>query len=65
MFAALVRENEIVRLPSGRLGTVESVDGQTVEGLYLDNGEPWMIRAKHLEHVSSKLAGGVLNEESH
>lgn len=63
MFAAIVRENELVRLPSGRLGTVEHVDGQAVDGVYLDNGEPWTILSKHLRHVSSKLAAGVFNEE--
>lgn len=40
------------------------MDGQTVEGVYLDNGEAWMIRAKHLEHVTSKLAGGVFEESN-
>lgn len=60
MFTALVRENEVVRLPSGRLGTVETVEGGAVEGVYLDNGEPWVIRAKFLQHVSSKLSGDFL-----
>lgn len=60
MFAALIRVDEIVRLPSGRLGRIEDYNGEAVEGVYLDNGEPWQLSPKLLIHVSSKLAGGHL-----
>lgn len=60
MFASLIREGEIVRLPSGRLGVIESHAAGIVEGVYLDNGEEWQLTPKLLVHVSSKLAGGML-----
>lgn len=59
MFASLIREGEIVRLPSGRLGQIETYSCGFVDGVYLDDGEPWVLSAKLLVHVSSKLAGGM------
>lgn len=52
MFASTVRENEIVRLPSGRLGMVQYQEAGVVTGLYLDTGEEWELRAQFLVHVA-------------
>ena len=56
----MIREGEIVRLPSGRLGQIESYSAGCVEGVYLDNGEEWQLTPRLLVHVSSKLAGGMI-----
>lgn len=59
MFAALIHEGEVVRLPSGRAGIVEGAAQDRVFGMYVDNGEEWEIRPKFLVHVSNKLSGDI------
>ena len=57
MFAATIREGEVVRLPSGRLGVVEGYFAGAAFGFYTDDGDKWQLAPKLLKFVSSKWSG--------
>ena len=68
MFAAVVREGEFVRLPSGRIAMVEGNAGETgfFDVEYIDNGQKGTVHCRLMTHVAASrhFAGGPAVEVS-